>query len=112
MPGSHDFIDISLRVSMLDTLREVILVASLERDKQFIHWGGSKFDLYLDPVEETGSWTPIYYSINLANVHEDLDGALLKIYVWNKGRAEFLMDDFLVRFRKGNPVVYSLVEEI
>ncbi len=112
MPGSHDFIDISVRVSLPDTLREVILVASLERDKEFIHWGGSKFDLYLDPVEEKGFWKPVYYSINLANVHADLDGALLKVYVWNKGRAGFLMDDFLVRFRKGNPVVYGLVEEI
>ncbi len=112
MPGSHGFIDISVRVSLPDTLREVILVASLERDKEFIHWGGSKFDLFLDPVEEKGLWKPVYYSINLANVHAGLDGALLKVYVWNKGRAVFLMDDFLVRFRKGNPVVYGLVEEI
>jgi len=112
MPGSHDFIDISVRISLMDTLREAILVASLERDKEFIHWGGSKFDLFLDPVEEKGLWKPVNYSINLANVHADLDGALLKVYVWNKGRGVFLMDDFLVRFRKGNPVVYGLVQKI
>jgi hypothetical protein len=36
----------------------------------------------------------------------------LRAGIWNKGGANFLVDDFIISLRKGNPIIYGLVEKI
>jgi hypothetical protein len=41
--------------------------------------------------------------------HPDIN---VKIYIWNKGRKKFYLDDFEVKTMKNNPIIYGLDEKI
>lgn len=111
-PAKNDFIDISVKVYLLDSLKEAILSASITRDEEVIHWAGTHFDRFIDPDSDKGKWTTIHYSVMLSDVKLPSGNLKLKVFIWNKGGTAFLIDDFTIHLRKGNPVIYGLVEKI
>jgi hypothetical protein len=111
-PGMNDFIDISVKVCCLDSLKEVMLFASLVRGDKGIHWGSTRFDNYLSSDSDSGKWITVHHSIKLSDIDLPHDDIALRAGIWNKGGATFLVDDFIILLRKGNPIIYGLVENI
>jgi hypothetical protein len=109
----NDLIDVSVSVLNLDPLNNSILVLSLEGKKGVVEWTASPFTDY-DPG--TGEWYTVYHTFRPGRFFHKgfLHGKnpVLKIYVWNHGKNNFLMDDFRIMARPGNPVLYGLTEKI
>lgn len=108
----NNFIDISLDVNGLDSLSEVILVATIESDSKNIYWGGTDFKDYITTSCSSDQWQKIHHSIQLSDVKQTDENLILKVFVWNKSRSNFLFDNIELNIRIGNPYLYGLVEEI
>jgi len=37
---------------------------------------------------------------------------VIKIYIWNPGKNRFVIDNFIISRRAGNPVIYSWYQKI
>ena len=110
--NKNDFIDISVKIKPDETLDQVILVAALDTEKKNIYWGGTDCEKFTDLDGNGTQWINCYHAIKLADAKSTDGDLILKIYVWNRGRRNFIIDDFKVYARKGNPVLYGLYEKI
>lgn len=108
--NENNFIDVSLNVYGLQ-LPDLVLVASLESGGENIHWSGSNFNQFLSS-DSTMEWRRFHHSIKLSDVDQDYDDILLKVFIWNKGKANLEIDDFKILKREGNPIIYSFNEKL
>lgn len=68
---------------------ELPIVCSLEQDQKNQFY--DTFDLQ-EQITKTDEWIPFEHSFKISNI-QSLD-ELLKIYIWNKNKQEFYLDDF------------------
>ena len=109
----NDFIDISLRVKYKNKIDpSAILVATLGAPNENIYWQGTVFNKFIKPFETNKKWYTIHHSIKLSDIYLNYNNINLNIYVWNKEQESFLIDDFKIKTRIGNPIIYGLVEDI
>ena len=109
----NDFIDISLRVKYQNKIDpSAILVATLETPNENIYWQGTVFNKFIKPFETKKKWHTVHHSIKLSDIYLNYNHINLNIYVWNKEQESFLVDDFKIKTRIGNPIIYGLVEDI
>ncbi|MFC2112506.1 glycosyltransferase family 39 protein [Bacteroidota bacterium] len=104
----NDLIDVSVSVQNLDSVNNAILVLSLGGKKELAVWTSALFPDY-DPL--TGEWYTVYHTFRPGK-HLKNPKLELKVYVWNREKNEFLIDNFRVRTRPGNTVLYGLTERI
>lgn len=104
----NNLIDVSVSVRNLDSLNQALLVISLTGEEEIVEWRASPFPDY-DPL--SGEWYTVYLTLRPGRHLRDRD-LELGTYVWNKEGNEFLIDDFHIRVRSGNPVLYGLREKI
>lgn len=110
--NENNFLDISVKAKAIDCIDDVVLVASLETDDKNIYWGGTDFSRFVMPNQIDNNWITIYHSIKLSDANLNYENIKLKVYVWNKGKKNFVIDDFEINIRTGNPVIYGLNEKI
>ena len=110
--NKNNFIDISVKVKKNEDLDKVILVGSLDSKGKNIYWGGTEFKEFMLPHQEDSDWIIIHHSIKLSDINLNHDDILLKIYIWNNGRKNFIINDFSISLREGNPIIYGLQERI
>ena len=106
--SKNDIIDVSVDVFSELNLEEILLVASISQGDSSLKWVGvkpSQFDL------EKSKWESLHLSIDIRDI--DLSQpTLLKTYLWNKDKMNFYINSFVVKIRKGNPILYGLTEKI
>lgn len=109
MIGSkNDFIDISVNVFSEDTFCNAILVATLEEsDGETIYWSGGQ----INDFHVKGKWFKAFHTVKLSDITLRYNEIILKIYLWNN-KSSFFADDFTVKVRKGNPILYGMFEKI
>jgi hypothetical protein len=107
--NKNNFIDITLYALVKDSPKDLLLVCSLDSRGKNIHWGATPFDTFQPKKDE---WVKIHHTLKLADSYLNYPDITLSVYVWNKGRKDLFIDKFEVRTRKGNPIVYGLIEKI
>lgn len=105
--NKYNIINASVRAIMNDTSHAPLLVMTMEKDGKTLDWRAAKFSDYLVPGEEGN----VFLSVRFSDIHISTKNATLKVYVWNKDHAEFLVKDLKVSSEKGNPYFYGLFEE-
>ncbi len=109
--GKNDIIEVSIKLYPMDTLKDVMLVSSLESDGKAIDWRAIQVSSFIrDTVRKT--WVTAYHTLKLQDLKINYPNLILKVYIWNKGKKQFYMNDFSVKTIKGNPVIYGLFEKI
>jgi hypothetical protein len=108
----NNVIDISIETKTKPEISEIILVATLESEEGVLHFGGAEFNSFKDPHYTSDDWYSVHHSLKLSDINLDYSNVLLKVFVWNKGRNRFLIDNFKINVREGNPVIYGLYEKI
>lgn len=106
----YGFIDISVSVLLNGPGDDILLVASLQKEDKTLYWNAKPFSRYLSNDSAKNEWTRIHLSLKLIDIIKSVKDQQLKVYIWNKGQKDFFIDDFKVRFRKGNPLLYGLYE--
>lgn len=106
----NNFIDISIRVFVTQPFTDAILAASIESGGKTIHWNGTSFNKFITPDKDS-TWIMIHHSIKLSDAKLVNRSMQLKAYVWNLKHQNFIIDDFSVSVRTGNPYIYGLLED-
>ncbi len=109
--SKYDFIDISLKAFSEDNFNDVLLIASFDSDDKNIYYTGSNFADFNTTQTENGH-TNIHLSLKLSDINLNYENIIIKVYVWNRGKNNFLIDDFKISIREGNPIVYSLTNRL
>jgi hypothetical protein len=103
----NDFIDISVKVKPISKNIQSTLVSTLDIPSKNIDWRGVDFFQFIDTTKNDTNWTTIYHSIKLSDIVIREKGIVLKVLVWNPHKNHFLLDDFKIHYRKGNPKLYG-----
>ena len=108
--NNSDFIDFSVKSKSNTTLNDALLVVALESHGESVFWTGSPLEKPLSSDSLHSEWSTTHVSLNLSSIYLNYDSIQLKSLIWNRGKEQFLIDDFKVELRKGNPVVYGTME--
>jgi Dolichyl-phosphate-mannose-protein mannosyltransferase len=106
----NDFIDISVRIkgSVQD---DQFLVASLESKGKNVYWGSTAFDNFASCGDTLDQWVTVQHVLKLSDIYLKHQEMQFKVYIWNRGGSSFLVDDFQISLRQGNPLIYGLNED-
>jgi len=102
---------VSVTLYPLESLKDVLIVTSLKANDKEISWSATPVSEFI-PDSAKCSWMKAYHAINLLSNYINYPGIKVQVYIWNKGRKNFYMDDFSVRTIYGNPYLYGLIEKI
>lgn len=106
--GGLGTIDVELGIMMPDTVTKCLVVATILESGESIYWKAMDFESY-NP--EKGKWKKVFMSLDVqASVksRRDMEGLVLKIYVWNIQKTELLVDYINIYRKPGNPERYGL----
>jgi hypothetical protein len=106
------FIDIAFKICLFDKQIDAQVVASLDSKSKNYYSTGTSFDKFIIDTESNTKWITVHHSVKLSDIDIDKQDVKLRIYIWNKGKDNFLIDDFTIKVRSGNPVVYGLLEKL
>ncbi|MGP8216721.1 MAG: hypothetical protein ACLQQ4_14245 [Bacteroidia bacterium] len=109
--GKNDVIKVSLELYPMDTLNNVDIVSTLESNGKTIDWRSTPVNKFIADTARK-QWVKVYHTIKLQDIDIHYPEVLLKVYIWNRGKKKFYMDDFSVETMKGNPVIYGLFQKI
>ncbi len=107
--NENNMIDIRLKANVTGNFTNALLVVSLESRGKIVDWRSSNFNDYSG---KEGLWFTVYHSLKLADIYLKYPDLILNVYVWNNQNQDFFIDDFEILSRKGNPIIYGLVEKI
>ena len=103
----NDIIDVSVNVRNRDPLNQSLLVLTVKGKHGLVEWTASHFQDY-DPGK--GDWYTVHHTFRTTqNLRRK--NLQVNVYIWNRDKINFHGDDLIVRSRKGNPVLYGLMEK-
>ncbi len=102
-------IHISLKTRTINkAVNPILVIAILDKNKKCVSWHTSDFKNF---INNTHQFENVYLSLRMADVHlKNLDFTA-NIYVWNKNKDDFEIDDFTVRIEKGNHLIYAVISD-
>ena len=107
MNNKSNFIDFSVQAKSLKGFNGALLLVALEADGESIYWTGIPLDELKVKDGLDSDWLKAHVSLKLSDIYINYNNIKLKALVWNKGKGEFLLDDFKVELREGNKKVYG-----
>jgi hypothetical protein len=110
MVNENNFIDVSVRVYNPDNLCSSVLATSISKGEKVVYWDGHGFDTFIYSGQEKSGWITIHHCVKLSDIDLNYSNLVLKVYIWNKEKANLIIDDFKIELRNGNPVIYGLFE--
>lgn len=106
----NDYIDVTCWCQSKDALKDVMLVVTLKSGNKMLEWMAT--DLESFQVKVNDGWFKIYYSVKLADIRLNHINIILNAYIWNMGKKNLVIDDFIVKQRDGNPSLYGLFKKL
>ena len=103
----NDMIDVSVSIRNKDSLNQSLLVLGVNGKHGLVEWTASHFQDY-DPGQ--GDWYSVHHTFRTTQ-NPRRENLQVSVYIWNRDKINFLSNDFIVRSRKGNPVLYGLMEK-
>ncbi|MBR1769942.1 MAG: glycosyltransferase family 39 protein [Bacteroidales bacterium] len=105
----YDYIDLTCEF-LADGSEKGQLVVELKNGEKEIWRTNAMLSQYNEPINE-GVWQKLYLSVKLSDCGiRDLSSSELKTYIWNQGLETFKVRNFTIRLRKGNPIIYSVLD--
>ncbi len=106
--SENDVIDVSVDVRTPSVFPGAWLVLSVSSYGKDLRWNSVPINDYVQP----GHSGRVFQSLRVSDL--DLRHHQLKFnaYIWNPMKSPYIMDNFTVRVRTGNPVIYGLYREV
>jgi uncharacterized membrane protein len=105
--STNNLIELSLDFEQLGTLGGASLVVSIEKGKNKYVWLESNFDNFILNNKKG----KVFLSVRLADYFYP-SKAKLKMYIWNKQKDRYLLDNLNIIVRAGNPYIYGHIGKI
>lgn len=109
LESPNDIIDIQVTFNSLETNTDVKIVALLEHKDSILQYGATSSN----EQEINGECTVLVHSFRLNNKkdYSKFEEAEIKIYLWIPAKESIQFKDIQISKRRGNPIVYSLLEK-
>ena len=108
LSNKFNYLYVSVKTKLLNKNANPMLVVSIENEKkECLSWHTSDFKDFLH-MRIDGK---VYLSLRMADIADFNLNDNLKVYIWNKQKDNFIIDDFEIRVETGNPLFYSLVTD-
>ncbi|MGR6088508.1 MAG: hypothetical protein ACU4F9_10055 [Arcticibacter sp.] len=91
--GKDSIIKVSFQVYSQDKLNDVLAVCSIESDGATLQWDG--FNV---PYEKSKTWQQAEFDFRV-KPESIKPNAVVKIYMWNRGRSSLQMDDLYIQMK-------------
>ncbi len=110
LTNNYNVVNVSADVSGVSPGNNASLVVSFDEDGKALFWQEKPFSYFIDSSESSGT---VFYSISVRDLGFPVtDKLMLRAYIWNKEKDDFLLHDFTVSLDAGNPWIYGLIEPI
>lgn len=103
--NSNDVIDITAEVRLPAVFPGAWLVAAVTSRDQNVYWASTAVNDFVQPGE-TGK---VFLSLRLSDIELRHRGLKLTVYLWNPMKLPYMIDNFRIRVRSGNPFLYGLI---
>jgi hypothetical protein len=106
--NSNDVIDITAEVRLPAVFPGAWLVATVTSRDKNVYRASTSVNDFVQPGE-TGT---VFLSLRLSDIELRHRGLKLTVYLWNPMKLPYLLDNFRIRVRSGNPVLYGLIRPV
>jgi len=103
-----DVIDVSADLRTPPVFAGALLVVSITSNGRDVKWTAAPVNEYVKP----GQLGRVFQSLRLSDVELRHHGLMLNAFIWNPMKSPYILDNFRVRVRSGNPVIYGLYREV
>ena len=86
-----------------DPARREALVLEITSNGKSIYWNSTPVNDFVTP----GQKGRVFLSLRLSDIELRHRGLMFSAFVWNPVKSRYIMDNFSVRVRSGNPVIYG-----
>jgi hypothetical protein len=104
----NDWLDIRAQIFAEDSFSNANIICAIDNHKKHIAWRVMSFNQFNKPK----AWFTVFYSMSFDDIYSENKDAILKVFILNDKRQNFLVRDFSVNFRKGNPYKFGIYREI
>jgi hypothetical protein len=106
--SENDVIDISIDVRTPPVFPGAWLVLTVTSDGRDIKWSAIPVNDFVKP----GHQGRVFHSLRMSDIELRHHRLVFTAYIWNPVKSPYVMDNFTVRVRTGNPIIYGLFREI
>jgi 4-amino-4-deoxy-L-arabinose transferase-like glycosyltransferase len=106
--AESDVIDVSADMKLPMVFPGAWLVITVTSDGKILKWISVAVNDFIKP----GQQGRIYQSLRLSDVEFRHHRLMFNTYIWNPTKSNYVLDNFRVRVRSGNPIVYGLYREV
>ncbi|MCX6266696.1 MAG: glycosyltransferase family 39 protein [Bacteroidetes bacterium] len=104
----NDVIDVSVDVRLPPVFPGAWLVASISSEGKDLKWSSAAINDFVKP----GHHGTVFISLRISDIDLRHHRLMFNTYIWNPVKSPYLMDNFKVRVRSGNPVIYGLYRKV
>lgn len=104
----YDVVDVSAVVRIPRVFPGAWLVTSVTSGKNIIFWRSLPLNSFVRP----GHKGKVFISLRVSDIELKHHELMFNTYIWNPMKLFYEMDDFTVRVRTGNPVIYGLYRPV
>jgi hypothetical protein len=108
MDNIYQIIDVELEILDAGSNLNAVLVGEIKKGEELLHWQGSDFSAF---GLETGKPQKIFLTMDIQKAMSDknnIDDQIVRFYVWNRGKQQFVIRYIKILLRPGNPSRYRL----
>ncbi|MCX6306300.1 MAG: glycosyltransferase family 39 protein [Bacteroidetes bacterium] len=106
--SEYDMIDVSVDVRTPAVFPGAWLVLTVSSDGKDIKWSSAAVNEFVMP----GHKGRVYISLRLSDTDLRHHRLIFHTFIWNPMKSAYIMDDFRVQVRSGNPVIYGLYRKV
>ncbi len=106
--SENDVIDVSADLLTPHVFPGAWLVAVVSSGDKDIYWNSAAVSDYVKP----GTTGRVFISMRMSDIELRHHNLMFKTFIWNPMKSPYVLDNFSVRVRTGNPVIYGLFRPI
>ncbi|MDD4604183.1 MAG: glycosyltransferase family 39 protein [Bacteroidales bacterium] len=103
-----DIIDVSAEIRLPLVFPAAWMVLSVTSNDKMIWWNAVPVNDYVKP----GQTGKVYTSLRISDLELRHHHLIFKAYIWNPKKLPYVLDNFTIEVRKGNPVIYGLYRKL
>ncbi|MDP1622603.1 MAG: glycosyltransferase family 39 protein [Bacteroidales bacterium] len=104
----NDIIDVSVDVRTPTVFPGAWLVITVSSDGKDLRWSSAPVNDFVKP----GHQGRVFQSLRLSDTELRHHRLFFNAFLWNPVKSPYIIDNFTIRVRKGNPVIYGLYRKI
>ena len=100
----NDVIDISVDIRIPPVFPGAWIVTSITSRGKTIYWRSLPVNEMVHPGKEG----KVFLTLRVSELELRHHALMFSAYIWNPGKLPYVMDNFTIRIRHGNPIIYGL----